>query len=162
MNLAIYSTSKERKGERSMKIDDKRLKRAFDEDEEAYKERVEKLEKTAPDITKAGSDAELPFHQQNREAKKNDHISQKTYMFPESYNALRRELEEYWYDFFVTPNPLTGTSPAWCMVFDAPQFVGYLNGFTGLAVQFDSESVDAICSTFLNALRRQRGVSEIH
>ena len=54
-----------------------------------------------------------------------EHISKKVYLFPPSFNALRRELQDNWKDFFETVSPLTGTSPAWCMVFDAPQFIDH-------------------------------------
>lgn len=145
-----------------MKPEEKRLKKAFEEDNEQFQERAKKLEASTPDETKHGSDFQLPVYHRQQEVGRQEHVTKKVYLFPPSYNALREELENNWQEFFVTINPLTKTSPAWCMVYDAPQFVGYLNGFTGLAVQFDSESVDSICSTFLNALRKMRGVKEIH
>lgn len=145
-----------------MKPEEKKLQKSLAEDAEQFLERKKQLENAAPDDSKHGGDFYLPAHNRHQEAHKTANIDQKVYLFPESFNALRRELEENWREFFHTVNPLTNTSPAWCMVFDAPQFIGYCNGATGLAVQMDSEAVDEICKTFLNAFRKMRGVKEIH
>lgn len=139
----------------------RQLRHLRGEADDEYQARKNLLDSTAPDQTRAGSDAALDSHQRTVASKPNDSFDKKVYFFPESFNALRRELQENWREFFEEVNPLTGTSPAYCMVFDAPQFIGYCNGFTGLTVQFDSESVDAICQTFLNKFRNMRGVSSL-
>lgn len=137
------------------------LQKKLREEEEQYKQRLRELEKTSPDPDRPGDDSKLPPNQRHNPARKNDNIDKKVYLFPESFNALRRELDENWREFFHTVNPTSGTSPAWCMVFDAAQFIGYCNGFTGLSLQMDSENVDGICKTFLNAFRSMRGVGAI-
>lgn len=137
------------------------LERAIKRDEEDFLNRKAELERSKPDENVAGSDAALDSHNRHAPVDKNAPFDKKVYYFPEEFNALRRELEENWNEFFTTVNPLSGTSPAYCMVFDAPQFIGYCNGITGLAVQFDTENVSGICKTFLNAFRKMRGVSAI-
>lgn len=140
----------------------RKLRHAVGESEDEYKARKALLDSTAPDAGRAGSDASLNENYRHNPVAANAEFSKKVYFFPEEFNALRRELEEFHRDWFVTVNPLTGTSPAYCMVFDAPQFIGYCNGATGLAVQFDSENVAGICKQFLNAFRAMRGVSAIN
>jgi hypothetical protein len=90
-----------------------------------------------------------------------EQTDQKVYFFPPEFHALREELQGNWREFFETINPITGTSPAHCMVFDAPQFIGYCNGATGLTVQLDTGDVAGTCKTFLNAFRKMRGVGAI-
>lgn len=112
-----------------------------------------------------GSDILLPPHMQHHytndwESRKKN-FQDKVYLFPASFNALRRELDENWKTLFTSVNPETGLSLAYCMANDAPQFVGILNGALDLVVQFDSENVDGICKTFLDALRVKRGVSRL-
>ena len=136
------------------------VKRALSRDNDDYENRKAELEKSRPDERNAG-DLILPEPNRHAPVDKNAEFSKKVYYMPEEFNALRRELEENWNDFFTTVSPFTGTSPAWCMVFDAPQFIGFCNGMTGLAVQFDSGDVANICKTFLNAFRKLRGVSAI-
>lgn len=85
---------------------------------------------------------------------KSKNFDQKIYMFPESYNALRKELMEEWPEIW----PLVG----WYMAFNGPKFVEAMNAGTGLKLQFDSGKVDSICKTYLNFMRKKRGVSEIN
>ncbi len=139
----------------------KKLEQAFRDEEDRLQQRVKELDSTAPDPTRPGGDKQLGDGFYNKESKPNDHVSQKVYYFPPSYNALRKELETWWKDFFEGINPLSGTSPAYCMVFDAPQFIGYMNGFTGLSLQLDGDNVEWTCKQYLNALRKMRNISEI-
>ena len=83
-------------------------------------------------------------------------------MFPESFNALRRELYEHWPTFFMKVNPDTGTSLAHDMANNAAQFVGTMNGALDLSVQMDSDNIDGICKTFLDELRQLRGLSRLN
>lgn len=78
-------------------------------------------------------------------------FDQKIYMFPESYNALRKELVQYW------PNLWAVVS--WRMAHRAEEFVEEMNKALDLAVVFDTEAVDFISQTFLTALRKKRGLS---
>lgn len=139
-----------------------KLQKALEQENERIAERERQLESTRPDESRPGTDRSLDSPNRHDIADGRKNFDQKIYYFPESFNALRRELEENWLEFFTTVNPLDGTSPAWCMVHNAPQFIGYCNGATGLSVQFDSENVSGICGEFLNAFRKMRGVSAIH
>jgi hypothetical protein len=77
----------------------------------------------------------------------------KIYMFPPSYNALRKELHEHWPEIW----PLV----AYHMAHNGPMFVQLMNEGTGLKVQFDSNKVEAICLRYLNFMRNKRGVSSL-
>lgn len=98
-------------------------------------------------------------------------FDQKIFMFPESYNELRKELETHW-------NPKkTGLYPhhklaevrwdywrcGWAMAFDAEEFVSYMNEKLDgvfkirLVSNDDDLHIDNICKTFLKELRRRRG-----
>jgi hypothetical protein len=79
-------------------------------------------------------------------AKRN--FDQKIYMFPESYNALRRELHEYW--------PHLWSYVSWAMANRAELFVERMNDALDLKVNFDSQKVDAICTIYLDALQTTR------
>lgn len=100
-------------------------------------------------------------------------FDQKIFMFPESYNELRKELETHW-----NPNK-TGIHPhhricevrwdywqcGWAMAWDADIFVSYMNKklsypYNVLAVTNDDElRIGHICSIFLKELRKKRGES---
>lgn len=80
-------------------------------------------------------------------------FDQKIYWFPDSYNALRRELMEHWPEIW----PLVG----WYMANNGPQFVEMMNAGCQLKLQFDTNKVESICKTYLNFLRKKRGVSEL-
>lgn len=88
------------------------------------------------------------------EAAKKKNFDQKIYMFPEVFNALRRELMTYW--------PHTWQGAQWYMGNNAQEFVHYMNDALGLKVQFDSAKVEAICQVFLSKLRSDRGASKLH
>lgn len=139
------------------------LEHRLAEEQERVDERQALLDKQYGRET-AGGDAALPSNQRHDydpEKSKHKNFDQKVYYFPESFNALRRELDQHWQTLFYSVNPEMGKSLAWCMAFDAPTFVGVLNGALDLTVQFDSDNVSGICHTFLNALRAKRGVSPI-
>jgi hypothetical protein len=141
------------------------IERAFHEEEERVTARQEELNKQYGEET-AGSDKKLDKQQQHdyagEEAAKRKNFDQKIYMFPESFNALRKELFEHWPTLFMQVNPETGTSLAHDMVNNAVQFVGTMNGALDLTVQMDSDNIDAICRTFLDELRVKRGLSRLH
>lgn len=141
--------------------EDRKKTAAFGEDEDIYAARAKMLDAAAPSESLILPDAKHGAGFVHAPVDPNAHISQKAYFFPPEFHALRKELEDNYREFFITTNPLTNTSPAWCMVFDAPQFIGYCNGATGLAVQLDTGDVAGICKTFLNAFRKMRGVGEI-
>lgn len=92
------------------------------------------------------------LEEQKPEAAKS--FDQKIYMFPESYNALRKELMDNWPEIW----PLV----AWHMAHNGPDFVSIMNAGLQMNVQFDSNKVDATCIAFLNRLREMRGVSPIN
>lgn len=141
------------------------LEKRLLEEEDRTLERAKLLDKQNDGSTR-GSDILLPPSMQhnytNEWESRRKNFQDKVYLFPESYNALRRELDENWRNLFNNINPETGVSLAYCMVFDAPQFIGILNGALDLAVQYDTENIDQICKTFLDALRVKRGVSRLN
>lgn len=81
------------------------------------------------------------------------HITEKIYLFPESYNALRRELHEHW--------PTLWQLVGWTMAHQAEAFVEIMNDALDLKLQLDGNKVGATCHTYLNALRKKRGLSAI-
>lgn len=89
----------------------------------------------------------------NKPAAANAHISEKVYLFPESFNALRRELDENWPQLWV----LAG----YPMAFDAPRFLEIMDAALDTKTTFDSDKVDAISSKYLNLLRNKRGLSSL-
>lgn len=115
-------------------------------EEVANRQDVKVLAPTAFDKSSLGALAE----QQPEKAK---HFSDKIYMFPESYTALRLELMNHW--------PEIWPHVAWHMAHNGPDFVSIMNAGFQMNVQFDSNKVDATCIAFLNKLREIRGVSPI-
>lgn len=103
-----------------------------------------------PLVSAPGKDDEVQTDVENSEKKNFD---QKIYMFPESYNALRKELVEEWPELWLILS--------WPMAFDAHQFVILMNDLCNTKIQFDSGKVDATCKFFLNQLRKRRGLSEL-
>jgi hypothetical protein len=142
------------------------LRNRMQEEEERLNERATKLDQAQHGDDVSGSDVSLPSHQRHDYSSdsisKKKEFSDKVYLFPESFNALRRELNDQWPALFNTVNPISGRSLAWCMVFDAPEFIAGLNGALDMMVQYDTEDVDGICKQFLDALRQKRGVSKLH
>lgn len=95
----------------------------------------------------------------------------KIFMFPESYNQLRIELETHW-------NPRkTGEHPhhklaevrwhfwqcGWAMAWEAETFVQYMQEKLGAPLKIipntrdDGLRVDVFCKAFLTELRKRRG-----
>lgn len=81
-------------------------------------------------------------------------FSEKVYLFPESYNALRAELFLYW--------PNLWSQVGWAMAFKAEDFVERMNDALEMKLQLDGNKVDATCQAYLNKLRQLRGLSPIH
>lgn len=129
-------------------------------------------------------DSSLPDGFKHKPVDAKAHISQKAYFFPPAFNALREELQSNWRDWFETPHKDLPrmVSPAVAMVYYAQEFVLVMNQFVGRGVDldipdateielqmaadkqyvpFDSGNVNGICHTFLNDLRKMRGVSAI-
>lgn len=96
------------------------------------------------------TDKQKNLHHHSMEVAANKkNFDQKVYMFPESYNQLRREMFENWQ---------TSLWPqvSWCMAYAANLFVERMNEFLDLKVQLDSDRVDYICTVYLNELRKRR------
>jgi len=83
------------------------------------------------------------------------HVSEKIYLMPESFNALRRELSEHWPNMWNSPLQ-------YCMAFDGPRFVQLMDSALDTVTQFDSGDVDGMCKKFLDELRVKRGLSRLH
>jgi hypothetical protein len=90
----------------------------------------------------------------NKPAAPDAHVSDKVYLFPESYNALRTELNDNW--------PALFAQVGWCMAFDAIHFVEMMDAALDTKTTFDSDKVSAICHKYLNLLRNKRGLSSIN
>jgi hypothetical protein len=79
------------------------------------------------------------------------------FMFPESYNELRKELYTHWPELWNDPRG------GWAMAFDAELFVEFMNSkLDGVykvrpATNNDELAIDYICKTFLTELRKRRG-----
>ena len=119
--------------------------------------------------TEADDQANLPKHEakdysshlpvdnepgrMNKPAPEGAHISEKVYLFPESFNALRTELDTHWPNLFK--------SVGGPMAFDAVRFVELMDAALDTKTTFDSDKVSAICHKYLNLLRNKRGLSDI-
>lgn len=91
------------------------------------------------------------YQQQNRPATGPD-LADKIYMFPESYNALRRELHDNYPHLFE----IVGHA----MAFDAVMFIEYMDEALGIKTTWDSAKVGAICHRYWNELRMKRGLAD--
>lgn len=139
------------------------LQKSFHEENEQLAARQKELDKQI-DNTTPGGDKSLPSNQQHdysEQASKQKNFDQKIYLFPQSFNALRRELHDNWKVLFYQTPCENGAPLSWNMAHDAVYFVAMLNDALDLHVQFDTENVSGICHTFLNALRKKRGLSEL-
>ncbi len=85
---------------------------------------------------------------------KQTHVSQKVYYMPDSYNALREELDKHWPTLFA--------GVGWFMAFDGPKFVEIMNATLDTLTQFDTDNVDGICKRYLDELRVKRGLTRLH
>lgn len=88
-------------------------------------------------------------HSFDPNSKKN--FDQKIYMFPESYNALRKELMENW--------PNLWAIVSWRMAYRAEEFIECMNEALDLQIAFDTTNVAWICDQYLTALRKKRGLN---
>lgn len=79
---------------------------------------------------------------------KQAHFSEKIYMFPEAYNALRRELSTHW--------PALWQVTQWRMAYKAEEFVEQMNAALDMNIVFDSAKVSWICEQYLAALEKRR------
>lgn len=153
--------------ESSRKIhkDDSALQAALRGEEEDILARQKHLHDTAPDENAPAPDSVLAANQQHNVQQnvweKARNFDQKVYYFPEEFNALRQELEENYPTFYESINPEIGLSPAYAMVFNAPAFIGMMNGALDMDIQFDSGAVAQTCKQFLNRLRAMRGVGPL-
>lgn len=139
------------------------LNQAIKVDEEETLHRQSQIAaKQTTTMDSAKPDQALPMQNRTEFLPANAEFSKKIYLFPEEFNALRRELEENYQNFFLSVNPDVGMSPAQAMVFDAPKFLGMCNGALDTVIQFDSENVAGICGELLNGFRKLRGVSPIY
>lgn len=118
----------------------KKLLREGDEQVAAYR----------PQEIVSGDDDAATLDQTNSDKKNFD---EKLYFFPESYNALRKELYEQWPEIW----PIVG----WVMGNNGPEFVSRMNEGLQMNLQFDTNKVDSICKTYLNRLRKQRGLGPL-
>lgn len=93
----------------------------------------------------------LQHHDMESRRSSDKNFDEKIYMFPESYNMLRQELYEHW--------PNLWRVVGWPMAFAANVFVENMNEALDLRVVLDSSKVDAICTEYLQALWKKRGVT---
>jgi hypothetical protein len=114
-------------------------------------EQERQLAEIKPQLILSKEDSGISAH---RPVGDNAAFTDKIYMFPESYNALRRELHDYW------PNLWSAVS--WSMAHKAEEFVERMNDALETKVQFDGNKVEATCQHYLNILRALRGLSPIH
>lgn len=109
--------------------------------------------KILDEVADTGKDANDPTNSLVK-AKPEDHISKKVYMMPESFNALRRELEAQY--------PTLWQYVQGDMAWNAQRFIHKMDEALGTVTQFDSANVDGICKRFLDKLRSKRGLSPLH
>jgi len=94
--------------------------------------------------------------------KKGVHVSNSVYFASEEFNALRKELYDYWR---AEPASVAGESghALWyysgLMITDPVAFVEIMALETGLPLIFDSANEAGVCLQILNALRKKRGVT---
>jgi len=104
-----------------------------------------------PIISGDDSDIDEKKHRHDYDGKPK-HGQEAIFMFPESYNELRRELVTHW-------SATIWPQVAWRMAFRAEEFVETMNEILGVAVVFDTAKVDFICRTYLEILRNKRGAA---
>lgn len=105
----------------------------------------------APILSADPSQVDKGIYKHKWEPNKVKNFDEKIFMFPESYNELRKELHNHWPELWAIVS--------WRMAHRAEEFVEQMNAALDLAVVFDTEAVDFISTTFLNALRKKRGLS---
>lgn len=75
-------------------------------------------------------------------------------LFPDSFNALRKELYENWRES-IWPRV------SYAMVWDKQVFMDVMNEVTGCLCP-DILDLDTMSKTYLDALRMKRGLSPLH
>ena len=81
----------------------------------------------------------------------------KIFMFPESFNELRKELMLHWPDLWADPRC------QWAMAFDMHMFIEFMNSKLdsilriSVVVEDNVKFCDLVCGTFLKELRKRRG-----
>lgn len=82
-------------------------------------------------------------------------FDRKVYMMPESYNALRREMQQNY--------PTLWEGVGWFMAFDfGGRFVELMDAACDTkTLVMGTDYVDNMCKRWLNALRQKRGVSKL-
>jgi hypothetical protein len=84
------------------------------------------------------------------------HFSEKLFIFPESFHALRIELQTYYPNLWNTPIQYL----LWA---DQAGFVEKMTEALSMVIRdFDSANLDGYCKQFLDELRERRGVSRLH
>lgn len=122
-----------------------KLPTAFEHEANLPKAEVHDYSALLPEDNKPGSI--------NKPAAPGAHISDKVYWFPESYNALRKELYENW--------PAVWETVGWSMAFESTTFVELMDYILLTKTTFDTNKVSAICHKYLNLLRAKRGLAPI-
>lgn len=104
------------------------------------------------DALPTDKEAGLPDWQRHSPGEaRTDHVSDKAYFLPESFNRLREELQQHW--------PNLWNSPAqYLMAFDGPAFVALMADLLDIPLEFDSAKVDAICKKIHSELCKKRGM----
>lgn len=109
--------------------------------------------KVLDEVADTGKSVDDPTNSLVR-AKSSDHISKKVYMMPESFNALRRELQDNYPNLWLY---VQGD-----MAWNSQRFIHKMDEALGTVTQFDSANVDGICKRFLDRLRQKRGAGPLH
>lgn len=87
---------------------------------------------------------------------KHKHFSEKLFIFPESFHALRIELQTNYPNLWNTPIQ-------YLMWADQAMFIEEMTKALDLVlVDFDSANLEGVCKRFLDELRERRGVSRLH
>lgn len=122
------------------------LRFATEADDQANLPKYEAINYTGGQVdSQAGRKTEL--------VKESAHISEKVYLFPESFNALRIELDTHWPNLFqLVGHPMAS---------DAVRFLELMDDALDTRTTFDSHKVDAISKKYLDLLRARRGLSDL-
>jgi len=86
----------------------------------------------------------------------------KVFMFPESYNELRKELVMHWASI-DSKIPNLWAQVGWYMAFDMVEFMERMNDKLGGVLTVvpitknDELRTDVVCKVFLKELRKRRG-----
>lgn len=114
-------------------------------------EHEKNLPKTEVNMYNSGPVDDRPGH---IAARPGANFDEKIYMFPDSYNYLRTELNDNWPKLFA--------HVGYAMAFDAVRFIELMDDALDTKTGFDSAKVDAICKKYIDLLRNKRGLSSLH